>query len=487
MSNEHTNLLRRPAAIDGLIVALLLATAGLAISHHNTDPDFWGHVAYGKDVLRSGIPAETTYSYNAPGYRWINHENLAEITYASIMKHFGAPALLALKCALGVFVFAWSYAAARSAGVRQLAAIAGMLLAAANLMHFWTIRPQLFTYFFFAVMIGALTWCFRGWEGRWALPWRRDGVWSSEADFNNSRRRWLWAAPVLFCLWANSHGGFAAGLVIFTAYLGLRSCEAIVCLRWRAAPVVAQFAAVVAICAAVTLLNPYGWELHRWMLGSLGSPRPEILEWRSPEFTYVWAPYWTLVIVGTLAIACCRRPRDITQLLLLAAVLSQSFAHRRHIAFLAIMCAFWLPPYLQSFLARLRIGLDEETFGQSLSQRLRPLFAVVLLCGIGLIGLSLTRQLNTITVKRDAYPVSAFQFMSDQKLSGKLVVRFMWAQYAISAFGSEQPGDGVQVAFDGRFRTCYPQDIVDMYFDFAVGMGQGEPRFREADFAPDPA
>ena len=63
------------------------------------------------------------------------------------------------------------------------------------------------------------------------------------------------------------------------------------------------------------------------------------------------------------------------------------------------------------------------------------------------------------------------QYVADQELTGKLVVTFRWAQYAIAAFNPRSHGDdGLLVAFDGRFRTCYPQEIVDMYFDFATGL-----------------
>jgi len=44
------------------------------------------------------------------------------------------------------------------------------------------------------------------------------------------------------------------------------------------------------------------------------------------------------------------------------------------------------------------------------------------------------------------------------------VVNFNWAQYAIAGLSPHST-----VAFDGRFRTCYPQEVVDMHFDFIFG------------------
>jgi hypothetical protein len=65
----------------------------------------------------------------------------------------------------------------------------------------------------------------------------------------------------------------------------------------------------------------------------------------------------------------------------------------------------------------------------------------------------------------------------------------MWAQYALAAFGSPTgKQDSIQVAFDGRFDTCYPRDIIDTYFDFALGNHSTEPRYRSPHSPPmDPA
>jgi hypothetical protein len=64
----------------------------------------------------------------------------------------------------------------------------------------------------------------------------------------------------------------------------------------------------------------------------------------------------------------------------------------------------------------------------------------------------------------------ALQYIVDHDLRGKMVVPYNWGQYVLTALQPES--DEVQetlVSIDGRFRTCYPQDIVDMNFDFEFG------------------
>ena len=116
--------------------------------------------------------------------------------------------------------------------------------------------------------------------------------------------------------------------------------------------------------ALATLLNPYGVELHRWLLLSLGTARPEILEWRPPElFSIVWPAWWTIVGTTIVALIVTRRPRDLTHLIILGLTLWQACEHRRHIAFFAILFGFWMPIHVESLLLRWkrRSASDTET------------------------------------------------------------------------------------------------------------------------------
>jgi hypothetical protein len=98
-------------------------------------------------------------------------------------------------------------------------------------------------------------------------------------------------------------------------------------------------------------------------------------------------------------------------------------------------------------------------------------FAGVFLLAFCMLGYKLHSRLRQMSVARNEYPVAAFQFIADNELHGRLVVTYNWAQYAIAAFGPKHADDvnSIRVSFDGRFRTCYPQEVVDMNFDFILG------------------
>ncbi len=190
---------------------------------------------------------------------WINHENLAELTFGWIEYHLGAAGLNAFTSLLGLLVLGLMVRNAAREGVSFLVLSVAILLATCAIGPGWSIRPQVFTYTFFALLLVIL--------GRAFRPGARPDA------------RALWLAPPLFALWANTHGGFPAGLAVLALYLGCRALAALWSAGrggWRE---VGRYALVLAACGLATLANPYGPRLLAWLIADLAPPRPEIGEW----------------------------------------------------------------------------------------------------------------------------------------------------------------------------------------------------------------
>jgi len=344
-----------------------------------------------------------------------------------------------------------------------------------NLTAFFPVRPQLLSFAWCTLMLLVLERAFAGWQA-WL---HREPTAAGEAsDWSVGRLRWLlWLLPIV-ALWTNSHGAFVAGVMILLAYLTGRGVEVLIYRRDEALPVVTSLVASGALASAATLLNPYGWHLHHWLRMSLGRPRPEITEWAAPAVSD--PVFWPLVALMGMAVASwtlTTRRRDWVQIVILALVAWQAWSHLRHIAFFALLCGFWLPADVHSMLLRLRPDTRSLPV-QRLGTWWRWSFAAALLVAVGLQSAVLHQRLSMLPVERSRYPVDALQWMADRQVQGKLVVSFNWAQYAIAALAPE-----TTVAFDGRFRTCYPQQVVDMYFDFLIGPNEGK-RYRRPDAGP---
>ncbi len=445
------------------VLALLVLACALPFSFNHVDPDLWGHVKYGQDWIAAGhMPRTATHTYSAEGHAWVNHENAAELAFAWAVDHLGIYWMLVAKCALGLTIAATMVATARRHGVPALGAWALVVLVAANLQAFFPMRPQLFS---FALCTAALV-CLD----------RAFGDWQKSRQV---RLAWLWPLPVLMIAWVNSHGGFVAGLAIVGVYLLGRMIELAIHDGWASWRRQACLAAVGLACVAATFVNPYGWGMHAWLWHSWGGAPPEITEWAPP---LPGKPvFWPLVMLLAVSIACLaatRRRRDWTQIVILALVAWQACSHLRHIAFLALLVGFWLPVHWHSALLRLRPNAERKLPVVLPPRWFRATLAAVMLACIALQSYALSLRLSDFPVLRSQYPVDALQYMVDHRLTGKAVVAFNWSQYAIAALAPD-----VTVQFDGRFDTCYPQDVIDMHFDWLLSDKLG-PRERSPESGP---
>lgn len=475
-----------------LVPAAVLLTALCAMTGNRVDTDLWGHVVYGRELLRDGrLPDTTTWSYVTTNHRWINHENLAEIALAWTVDHFGPLGLSLGKLLLAVIVVGCMAVSSRAAGAGWLAT-AVVVIAAADAMEFhWHYRPQAITYACFAVMIALLDAVFRLWRGDWR-GWRtalRGTPAAVPASAAARLTHLVWLTP-LFLVWTNAHGGFAAGVAVLCAYLGLRCCEAWVWWGREALDVMLRIGLFASLAVAATFVNPYGPELHAWLLWDVGAARPEISDWRPFDLLHdpeAWA-VWVLLTLTVAGLAGTRRRRDWTRLVILGIVLWQGLAHCRHIVFFAILCGCWLAGDVQSVLDRLTAGLRREWAGRASSASApRGQWAgpVLLTLWMAVVVAQLAPRLREIPVRRDWYPVSAMQYLLDQDLRGNVLVEFNWAQYAIMCFAEHPQWAGsTRVAVDGRLRTCYPWETIDVFLDFFIGDGGPDVRNRSPQAPP---
>lgn len=492
LSPERLRLFSAPGLLRGLIPVTILLTAVCAMTGNRVDTDLWGHVTYGREVLRDGaLPRSTTWSYVTQNHPWINHENLAELALAWTADHGGAIGLCLGKLLLAVVVVGCMMVSARGGGAGWLAT-AVVVVAAAEAMEFhWHFRPQAITYASFAVMIALLDAVFRPWESsERAVERTTRGAPHSVPPEVLRRLRGLALLPLLFVVWTNAHGGFAAGLAVLWVYLGLRAVPA-----WRrwgraSAGVLFRLGLWGSLTTLATFLNPYGSTLHAWLLYDVGADRPEISDWRPFDLLHDPDAFgvWLLLGIGGVAWSASRRQRDPVHLLLLGLALWQGLLHCRHLVFFAILCGCWLPRDLHDALLRLRERVNFAAAnphgGKTLTCRMAPLGLVAMLAWLGFVSGELWPRLKEIPVRRDWYPVSAMQYVVDRGLSGRFLVEFNWAQYAIMCFAETPSLANSRVAIDGRLRTCYPWETLDLYLDFFLGDGGPEKRNRSPHAPP---
>jgi membrane protein implicated in regulation of membrane protease activity len=482
-----------------MLLTLLISSVALAIN--GADPDLWGHIQYGRDLFRHGFPLVNTYSYTAVGYRWVNHENLSEVALALGMDHLGPIGMMLVKTAFGWIVLGLAIRSGLKQGAGLFSIGLVVLLMAINLASFWTLRPQLLTCLSLTLMIALLTDTF----GRWSRHQTREqenrpsqrlggdvgptreehglGVSSlslmETLTVRDMRQLW-WLLPI-FIFWTNSHGGFVAGLCILFAYFACRMIELIREAGWQGLPLVTRLAVPPLAVLVATLVNPYGYGLYPWLLDSLGKPRPEIVEWQRPAwFELSLLPFYLLLLVMLLSFVFSRRWLDGTHGIILLLITWQTCLHLRHLLFLAIAFGFWGIPYVDSFCRRFRVS---ELLGSGF-QRIwqRPVgrvlslsvFASLLVLTAG----QLVLRISELRVDRRLFPIAAVEYLAEQKVRGRMVVTFNWAQYVIAALGAETEQRGVLVSFDGLLSTR------DCGYESGLHAGRPGAPFSQSAFTP---
>lgn len=461
------------------IFVVLILTSLFCLANNIADPDLWGHVQFGRDVIETGtIQPTTTYSFTANGYRWINHENLSELVLALTYDNFGVAGLILGKFILALLILSLIIFNSVKNGVGLITSGMVALLVSINLTSFWHFRPQVSSFVCCAILLFLLESCFRDWRSG-VLQLHNDTKEIENAKQRLDRKlKWLWFAPVVLFVWSNSHGGFVAGLAILGVYLFGRSVELMLA-KGRNNGMQMRLIFVGSAAALSTLINPYGPDLHLWLLNSLGEPRPEIQDWLAVDFTSTNGIRFSIVLaVSLLAISTSKFNQDWTKIAVLILVAWQACCHVRHVAFFALLFGFWLPVHIQSIVDRIKVSMrqnrsvDGVALAGNSQNWVAGFLSLILLAGIGY-------RMQDMPVDKADYPVAAFDYISDKNLSGRLVVTYNWAQYAIGAFGGEHIHLPLcPVSFDGRFRTCYPQEIVDMNFDFVIFDEGPDIRFR---------
>ena len=415
------------------------------------DPDLWGHVRFGQLILAEGIPALDPYAYTSGTHPWINHELLAEIASGWAYTHFGSVGLQLLRYGLvaAVVALVWRELARGPLGVGG-GALAAALVTSAMGLGLATVRPHLFTYLFFALVLVLLV----------------------RAERGDYRR--IWVVPLLVAVWVNAHGGVLAGVsVVGLWWLGEQISNVLGAAGDRGVPFLPATLLVAATVTAL-LLNPYGWRLPTFLVETATVPRPSITEWQSVATSLPSLFTWGLLVALGLGVLFWRRPSIRTSHGLVLGVLAVlPLLAIRHLPLFAIGWAVVLSPHMPEIGGTRSTERNGEGSGGA-REILAP--AAFLLLGLGVAGgggavvaergsfpcipLAAERQ------ESEALPQRSVHLLERSNVEANLATPFGWGEYVIWHLAP-----AVKVGMDGRRETVYPDSVYQAYRSFRVGVG----------------
>jgi hypothetical protein len=419
---------------------LVFSAVFSALTHTEADPDLWGHLRFGLEVLNNGVLTQVdSYSYLTAGYHWINHEWLAEMAMALTWKAAGSTGLILLKIFLGLLTLGLLYRhmLARKAPTLRAAILllAGIAIMIPTLI---TIRPHLFTLLFFILILLIL----------------------DRAEMKEYH--WLWAAPPVFALWANLHGGFLVGLGALGLWLVLHRPKELASYRQILPPVLFSFTA--------PLLNPYGPALVVFLARSMLFHFPMVSEWQPLGLTTpLGLAYLIFLAISILGLVYSRLPREPFSLALLCIMALLPLIATRHLPLFAITSLVFIGEHVLD--AWERAKPDKPWRGSPTVMIAGLSAASLLLLVLGGTHLG-SIPLPTRPVR---YPVEAVELLKQSEVSGNLaVVHFDWGDYALWHLSPR-----IKVSIDTRLNMAYPDQVYRENLSFDLGLGDWDALLRE--------
>ena len=407
------------AAIWSFVVMLVSTTLA--------DPDLWGHLRFGLDMLQTGALHSTDpYSFTADR-PWINHEWLAELLMGAAYAWLGPLGLGLLKAATVAIVAAMLVIAAREENALPFAR--DLFVAVAVFVSYsrtQVVRPQLFSVAIFCVMLHLLRRADRG------------------------SRAALWWIPLCFAVWANTHGGWIVGLAVLATWMAGDLVR-----QWSAARL-ATLAAVGALAVIATLINPYGVGLWQFLAATVRPERPDITDWL-PLLSLPRAVLVIEAILPAIALAALFKrtnsgePRawrsvSLRDTAVIGLLLVATLRVGRVDAFL--QCA------IAMLLARPMIGLLNGVDLNLRASFRRPSFAVgALTAALAVyVGVMAWANLRVIRVEGRWIPDRAAALtLRDTRPGARVLTWFDWGEYALWQLSPA----GIRVSMDGRRETVY--------------------------------
>jgi hypothetical protein len=228
-----------------------------------SNTDVWWHLALGRLITTSGIPAHEPFSFLPAAHVWVGQQWLYEVTLAGLVGAGGAGlASLVMGLAAVAAVILATLSVPRAARISGPWLALAMVITGVVLNSVAGVSSGVISVLGVAIVLFIIS--------RW-----REG--STAA---------VWGLPPLFLLWANMDAGFAAGLlVVLAALLLIRTPVG------HASGSRRQLAAALAISAVAALANPVGPGIYVSVLSGVFNPgvAQALAGFGSPNFHDWWA------------------------------------------------------------------------------------------------------------------------------------------------------------------------------------------------------
>lgn len=279
----------RTGALSGIWICSILALGILIILFSLrllSDPDLGFHLNSGRWIAdHLAIPETDIATYTVPGNVYIDLHWLFQLFAYIVYLLTGYPGLSILVCFLVLSLFFLTGYRIRYTGANCYSMIPLILAALIIMEPRFMLRPELFTYLFFTLILIVLD------------------------QYSSGKRKRLYLLPVIMLFWCNMHSLFVLGFAVYGAYF--------ISLWIKKRRPDLRLLTWILVAVAICLINPYGIDgfLFPFELLSRFSPANifhshikefqslfMISDWTTKEFCFIgYLVFSSAIIIITLS------------------------------------------------------------------------------------------------------------------------------------------------------------------------------------------
>lgn len=378
----------------------------------NLDGDLGRHITIGNYILETHtIPVKDIFSHTMTGERLVPHEWLAQIVFSLAHQIMGLNGVVFLTAFILGLTFAIKYKEVSEQGTPALVVLAVIIWAAALSSIHWLARPHIFTMLFLSLWSYFLERFYKGDEKR------------------------LWIFPVLMLIWANTHGAFIAGFVVWGVYLFEQIVQALQNQeKWRDSR---QLLIIGATSLAVTFINPSGYLLWTTSLGYIQNSylTSHTVEYMPPNFQdpAMW-PFAFTIFYGLLSLSN-KKNIFLREALLMSGWMFMSLFSMRNIPLFAIITIPTLASLLHEQTSRINwLSHINEKLKFVENQLRSGAWTTIILLLVGLLlfwGVPLDAGKRGNKYDPEVFPVEAINWLENNPQQGNMFNHFTWGGYIL--------------------------------------------------------
>jgi len=431
-----------PRLGEVFFTAVFAAAIGLGPQMMNVDGDLGRHITLGNLILETGkVPTRDVFSFSKIGDPLTPHEWLSDVFFALSHQVAGLDGVVWLTAFVLALSFWLVYRQSLNLSNMSILALAGAFVGAGAASLHWLTRPHIFTILFTAL---------------WTIEIEKVRL--------GLKKGWL-IFPVLMTIWANLHGAFIAGLVIWAlVFLGeffekKKNWNQLRVLIW-----------IGPASLLASLLNPDGLGIWKTGLGFLGNQYlvSHTAEYLPPDFQNpAFWPFLVVIGLSILILGLSQRRVKYAHLFLLGSWTAMALYSARNIPLFIIVAV----PILCDLAARLlkesrgsrlvdaflniqeKIALTENTTRGGFVAVVSIAGTLILLMN----GAQLDFQGTGNNFSSEVFPVEAVDWLEESDLEGNGFNYFPWGGYLLYRRWPEQ-----LVFIDGQ-TDFYGEDLTRAY------------------------